>query len=631
MASSNSSSTIMTTSFGFMISLAFIFAFKLSEAQSSVPAVYVLGDSLMDVGNNNHIQGSVLKANYPYNGVDYTDHKPTGRFSNGKNTADLIAEKVGVPTSPPYLSNTNDVFLQGVSFASGGSGLFNSTGQGFLKKTISLSAQVDYYTTVHHRLVQQLGADGAQQHLSKSIFVVVIGSNDVFAYFEDDDIKNSKTPDQYTHEMITILQGLITQLHSMGARKLVVSGLPMLGCTPAQRFGSSTEDCNSDMNNMASSYNQKLSSMLSGLQSSFNDISYSYIDTFAVLNDIIENAANYEGQSVPAIYILGDSLMDVGNNNYINGSLLKANYPYNGIDYPGGKPTGRFCNGKNSADFFADKVGLPTAPPYLSNTGDVFLKGVSFASGGSGLFNSTGQGLLRKTLSLTQQVDYYSMVHDRLVQQLGAAGAQQHLSRSLFVIVIGSNDVFAYFDNGNNRNGKNKVTPDQYVDQMITILQGLVQKLHSLGARKFVVIGLASLGCTPAQRFNSNTEDCNSDMNTMAIKYNQKLTAMLSGLQSNLHDINYTYFDTYPVLYDIIQNPANYGFAEVKAACCGLGKLNAGAFCTPLAVYCPNRTDHLFWDKVHPTQQAASILVNTIYSGSPPHVTPMNVQQLIAL
>lgn len=51
------------------------------------------------------------------------------------------------------------------------------------------------------------------------------------------------------------------------------------------------------------------------------------------------------------MYVFGDSLVDVGNNNYLSFSLLKADFPHNGIDYPGHKATGRFCNGKNSADF----------------------------------------------------------------------------------------------------------------------------------------------------------------------------------------------------------------------------------------------------------------------------------------
>lgn len=39
-------------------------------------------------------------------------------------------------------------------------------------------------------------------------------------------------------------------------------------------------------------------------------------------------------------------------------------------------------------------MGLPTPPPYLSDKNNVFLKGVSFASGGAGILNSTNNGVI---------------------------------------------------------------------------------------------------------------------------------------------------------------------------------------------------------------------------------------------
>ncbi|KAL3503526.1 hypothetical protein ACH5RR_037975 [Cinchona calisaya] len=282
---------------------------------------------------------------------------------------------------------------------------------------------------------------------------------------------------------------------------------------------------------------------------------YAFISFFFFLFAFITSS---EGQSVPAMYVFGDSLVDVGNNNYIKDSILKADYPYNGIDYPGGIPTGRFSNGKNAADFLAEKVGLPTSPPYLSNTSDVFLQGVSFASGGSGLFNSTGQGFLMKTLSLAKQVDYYAAVHERLVKQLGPDGAKLHLSKSLFLVVIGGNDALAYFELGIDKIFK-KVSPDEYVGQMVNILQGLLKQIYNLGGRKFVVAGLTSIGCCPGQRIDSITEECKQDINALAINYNQQLTSMLAGLKLDFDDFNYSYFNSYTVLSDIIQNAATYG------------------------------------------------------------------------
>ena len=58
-----------------------------------VPAMFVFGDSLVDVGNNNHLPNvnNSCKANYPPYGVDYpASHSPTGRFSNGYNLADHL-------------------------------------------------------------------------------------------------------------------------------------------------------------------------------------------------------------------------------------------------------------------------------------------------------------------------------------------------------------------------------------------------------------------------------------------------------------------------------------------------------------------------------------------------------------
>lgn len=49
----------------------------------------------------------------------------------------------------------------------------------------------------------------------------------------------------------------------------------------------------------------------------------------------------------PANFVFGDSLVDVGNNNYI-ASISKANFLPFGVDL--GRPTGRFTNGRTIVD-----------------------------------------------------------------------------------------------------------------------------------------------------------------------------------------------------------------------------------------------------------------------------------------
>lgn len=328
-------------------------------------------------------------------------------------------------------------------------------------------------------------------------------------------------------------------------------------------------------------------------------------------------------------YVFGDSLVDVGNNNFLAISVAKANFPHNGVDFPTGKPTGRFSNGKNAADFIAEKVGLPTSPPYLSpgtkNNVSAFLTGVSFASGGAGIFNGTDQ-VFGQSIPLSKQVGNYISVYGALVERLGSSATHTHLSKSLFTIVVGSNDIFDYFGSSDLRK---KNTPQQYVDLMVIKLKEQLKRLYDYGGRKFLVAGLGVIGCIPAQRVKIPTHECNEEVNHWCIQYNERLRSMLQELKSQLHDINYSYFNTYNILNNIIQKSSTFGFNEVNSACCGLGELRAKVPCIPISKFCSNRKNHVFWDLYHPTEAASRILVDTIFISSSQDIFPMNLQQLI--
>lgn len=56
--------------------------------QPLVPALIIMGDSVVDAGNNNH-RTIFIKANFPPYGRDFFAHNSTGRFSNGKLVIDF--------------------------------------------------------------------------------------------------------------------------------------------------------------------------------------------------------------------------------------------------------------------------------------------------------------------------------------------------------------------------------------------------------------------------------------------------------------------------------------------------------------------------------------------------------------
>jgi hypothetical protein len=66
------------------------------------------------------------------------------------------------------------------------------------------------------------------------------------------------------------------------------------------------------------------------------------------------------GPKVPALIAFGDSIVDTGNNNHIL-TVVRANFPPYGKDFPGHRATGRFCDGKITVDF----LGISTKQSHL--------------------------------------------------------------------------------------------------------------------------------------------------------------------------------------------------------------------------------------------------------------------------
>jgi len=70
----------------------------LARPSECARAFFVFGDSLVDNGNNNYLMTTARADSPPY-GIDYPTHRPTGRFSNGKNIPDIISTAAGFSIS----------------------------------------------------------------------------------------------------------------------------------------------------------------------------------------------------------------------------------------------------------------------------------------------------------------------------------------------------------------------------------------------------------------------------------------------------------------------------------------------------------------------------------------------------
>ncbi|KAL2931077.1 hypothetical protein RDABS01_036487 [Bienertia sinuspersici] len=182
-----------------------------------VPCYFVFGDSLVDNGNNNNI-ASLARANYLPYGIDFPNG-PTGRFSNGKTTVDVIAEQLGFDDYPaPYAQARGEAILRGVNYASAAAGVRQETGQQ-LGGRISFGGQVSNYQNTVSQVVQILGdEEQASAYLSRCIYSVGLGSNDYLNnYFMPMYYQTSRryNPQQYADVLIQEYSQHIRSLYTM--------------------------------------------------------------------------------------------------------------------------------------------------------------------------------------------------------------------------------------------------------------------------------------------------------------------------------------------------------------------------------------------------------------------------------
>lgn len=316
-----------------------------------------------------------------------------------------------------------------------------------------------------------------------------------------------------------------------------------------------------------------------------------------------------KGVKVPALFAFGDSIVDPGNNNHIT-TIVKCDFPPYGKDFMGGKPTGRFCNGKIPTDLIADILGITEIiPAYLDPTlkpADL-LTGVSFASGASGYVPLTPK--LATVISLPDQLTLFKEYMGKLKAYAGEATAASIISDSIYLLVAGSDDIAnTYFTAG----VQYKYDPNTYTDQMVQGASSFLQGLHDLGARRIGIFSAPPIGCVPSQRTlqGSIQRDCSERENEVAIMFNSKLSSALDQLKAKFTNGKFVYIDIYNPLLDIIQNPHNYGFEVANKGCCGTGVLEVSVLCNSLSSKtCADASKYVFWDSYHPTESCYKAIV----------------------
>ncbi|XP_022744231.1 GDSL esterase/lipase 5-like [Durio zibethinus] len=322
-----------------------------------------------------------------------------------------------------------------------------------------------------------------------------------------------------------------------------------------------------------------------------------------------------------ALFIFGDSVLDPGNNNYINTTFrYQANFwPYGETFFR--YPTGRFSDGRLISDFLAEFAGLPLIPAYLQPGNHKFIDGVNFASGGAGALVETNQGFV---IDLKTQVSYFKKVEKSLRQELGDEEAKKLLSRAVYLISIGSNDYLT----------RNWTASDvEYVAMVIGNLTIQLKEVYKKGGRKFGFLNIAPLGCTPLLKVQIGSNgSCNDEVNKLAQLHDRELPKALQKIEKQLSGFKYSNYNFYKTAGERLNNPPKYGFKDATTACCGSGLYRGIDSCggkRGVKEYelCKNPDENFFFDSIHPSEKAYQQFAKEMWSGGSDVIWPHNFKQ----
>ncbi|KAL8140549.1 hypothetical protein V2J09_006570 [Rumex salicifolius] len=257
----------MADVFANLVPILFLFGFLLlSGVESShdgrgsrenKPRLFVFGDSFADTGNiNKSIGAGSWKVPY---GITFPG-KPSGRFSDGRILTDFIAKFLGLKSPIPY-SWRKEAPLKakhGVNFAFGGTGVTNTSAT-IVAGLPNMTSQIDLF----HQMLSGNDVVHIEPNLSDAIAYVSVVGNDYAAF-----LASGGTVQEMPSFIAKVVKQLALNLQTilgLGIRRILVTGMQPLGCTPQITATNSFQHCNSTFNSGVQHHNALLQQAVSKL------------------------------------------------------------------------------------------------------------------------------------------------------------------------------------------------------------------------------------------------------------------------------------------------------------------------------------------------------------------------------
>ena len=288
-----------------------------------------------------------------------------------------------------------------------------------------------------------------------------------------------------------------------------------------------------------------------------------------------------------AIVVFGTSLSDSGNAFALRGGTnTPPDYQLDPLLIPG-VPFARgghhFSNGATWVEQFARSLRLAGSvrPAFGSDSPNA----TNYAVGAARAYDDG------RNFNLSNQVEAFLADH--------AGGVPQN---ALYVIEMGGNDIrdamVAYQTGG-------PAAAQAILQKAIASIANNIQVLYQTGARHFLVWLPPNVGLTPAIRMLDQMSPGAAQLATgLSQMFNAGLSGVLTQL-SALPGIGIARLDAYKLLNDIVADPQAYGLTNTRQAC---------VMPADEPFFCQAPDEYLFWDGIHPTRAAHTIVAQTAAS-----------------
>ncbi|KAK1397886.1 GDSL-like Lipase/Acylhydrolase superfamily protein [Heracleum sosnowskyi] len=134
---------------------------------------------------------------------------------------------------------------------------------------------------------------------------------------------------------------------------------------------------------------------------------------------------------------------------------------------------------------------------------------------------------------------------------------------------------------------------------------------------QYCKIGLPPIGCLPLIiTLNSNPIDkflkrqCIPRLSEVAQGFDQVVEQKIKEMERV--DSKIYYIRISKTFTDILQDPKKFGFDKIDRGCCGTGLLEVTFWCNQRSRLCPDVSEYVFFDSVHPTERMYYLLFKAL-------------------